>query len=773
MARRYWLAGLTVTLVAGVLLAGSPARSAETVADREAKGPMTLQAFDLNDVRLGEGPCLAAQEANRKYLALLDSDRLLYTFRQNAGLPAPGQPLGGWEAPSCEVRGHFIGHYLSACALLYASTGDAALKAKADAMVAELARCQDALGGGYLSAYPAEFLDRLERLERVTWAPLYVTHKIMAGLLDMYQYAGNQQALAVLTKLAAYYGARADKLSEYQMERVLTVEFGGMSEVLHNLYGISGEPAHLRLAQRYDQAAFLGPLALERDNLTRLHGNTQIPKICGAARHYELTGDERYRTITRFFWECVVNTRTYATGGTTLAEVWGEPKALAATLGVNNQECCKTHNLLKVTRSLIRWTANPTYADYYERAFFNGILGTQRADTGQLLYYVPLASGLAKQWGTPYDSFWCCYGTGVESFAKLGDSIFFHDPDGIYVNLFVAATVSWRERGLRLEQVTRFPAEEGTTLVLHLDRPSTFALNVRVPYWVGPAVTVTVNGQAQAVQARPTSYLRLARTWSDGDRVEVRLPMSLHAAPMPDDPELVAVMYGPLVLAGLDPAPGTCFLADPTDPAQWVEKLPDAPLVFQTKAGILPTPLRLIPWYQVIDEKYGIYWTVTKAGSAKHQAILAEEEARRQREARTVDRVRVGHDESERQHNLQGEKHGAGPYGDRYWRHAPDGGWFGWDLKVLPEVPMVLCCTYWGSDVPPRAFDVLVDGERLATQELNSNKPGCFIEVEYAIPAALTRGKEMISVRFQGHPGNTAGGVFGCAVLRAVAPTGQ
>ena len=464
-----------------------------------------------------------------------------------------------------------------------------------------------------------------------------------------------------------------------------------------------------------------------------------------------------------------MNTRTYATGGTTLAEVWGEPNALAATLGVNNQECCKTHNLLKVTRSLIRWTADPTYADYYERAFFNGILGTQRADTGQMLYYVPLASGLSKQWGTPYDSFWCCYGTGVETFAKLGDSLFFHDADSPTVNLFVAATVAWRERGLRLEQVTRFPEEEGTTLVLHLDQPATFALKVRIPYWVNPGATVQINGQAQTVAAKPGSYLRLQRTWSDGDRVEVRLPMALHAAPMPDDPELVAAMYGPLVLAGLNPAPGTCVFADPTDPAQWLEKLPDGPLRFQTTDKGPTPPLRLIPWYQVVDEPYGVYWIVTREGSVKHQAILAEAEVRRQREARTVDRVLVGNEESERQHKLQGEKHAAGPHGDRHWRHAPDG-WFGWDLQVLPDAPMVLCCTYWGSDVPPRTFDVLVGGEKIATQQLNSDRPGSYIDIEYAIPEALTRGKTAVAVRFQAHPGNTAGGVFGCAILRPAKP---
>lgn len=725
---------------------------------------MVVQPFDLKDVRLGDGVCRTAQEANRRYLHELDFDRLLWTFRKNAGLPTPGQPLGGWEAPDCEVRGHFVGHYLSACALMYASTGDEALKAKADALVRELGKCQDALGNGYLSAYPESFLDRLEAMDRVTWAPLYVIHKIMAGLLDMYRLAGNQQALDMLKRMAAYFKRRADRLTDYQMERMLTVEFGGMSEVLHNLYAVTRDPAHLELAHRYDQAGFLGPLALERDNLSHIHGNTQIPKICGAARHYELTGDTRYRTITRFFWDRVVKTRTYATGGTTLAEVWPEPNALANTLGVNNQECCKTHNMLKVTRYLFTWTADPAYADYYERAFFNGILGTQRADNGQLIYYVPLATGHTKQWGTPYDSFWCCYGTGIESFAKLGDSIYFHDDAGIYVNLFIASTVHWREKGLRLEQKTRFPQEEGTTFVIHLEQPARFALKVHVPYWATRGATAKVNGKPVAADARPSSYLTLDRRWSDGDRVEVSLPMALHVHPMPDDPELVAVMYGPLVLAGLTADPETYVLGNPRRPEEWVVRTNAGALTFEMKAQ--RGPVKLVPWYQIVDEPYGVYWVVTPEGSERHQRIQAAEEARRQRAARVVDEVIVGDAASEQAHNLQGERTQSGPYGTRHWRHAVDGGWFSWDLKVLPDQPVVLACTYWGSDVGARQFDVLVEGTVVGTEVLNNRKPGQFFDVEYRLPEELTRGKEKVTVRFQGRPGNFAGGVFGCAILK-------
>ncbi|MGQ9730320.1 MAG: beta-L-arabinofuranosidase domain-containing protein [Candidatus Zipacnadales bacterium] len=370
---------------------------------QEMTVPMKLQAFDLRDVTLEDGPCLVAREANRKYLLELDPERLLHAFRVNAGLPSGAEPLGGWEAPHVDVRGHFTGHYLSACALMYRSTGDKELKRRGDYLVAELAKVQERLGGGYLSAFPEEFLDRLETRNRVPWVPLYVIHKIMAGLYDMYTLAQNKPALNVLVKMADYYKARADRLTDFEFEQMLQTEFGGMSEVLHNLYGLTGNPNHLTLANRYDQAAFLGPLALHRDNLSFLHGNTQIPKICGAARRYELTGEDIYRDITEFFWHRVVETRCYATGGTTSGEHWPEPNRLAETLSATNQECCKTHNMLKVTRYLIRWTADPKYADYYERAFWNGIMGTNHPETGQLIYYVPLATGHRKVFGQPYD----------------------------------------------------------------------------------------------------------------------------------------------------------------------------------------------------------------------------------------------------------------------------------------------------------------------------------------------------------------------------------
>lgn len=731
-----------------------------------------IRAFDMHQVRLEPGLFRVAQEATRRYLHELDPERLLYAFRVNAGLPAPGEPLGGWERPDCEVRGHFVGHYLSACGLMYASTGDEALRDRALYMVGELAKCQKALGGQYLSAYPESFFDRLESMADVPWAAYYTIHKIMAGLLDAYQYCHSEQALDVLLGMARYFGARTGRLPIYQMDRVLTVEFGGMSEVLHNLYAVTGDPEHLELAHRFDRAEFLGPLALGHDNLSRIHANTHIPEICGAARRYEVTGEPAYREIVTFFWDRVVNTRTYATGGCSSGEMWPDPGCLAGTLGPNTQECCTTHNMLKVTRYLYRWTGDPRYAEFTERALLNGILGTNRADTGQMIYYVPLSTGHTKAFGTPNDSFWCCYGTGIESFSKLNDSIYFHDDHGLYVAQFIASTLDWHARGLRVEQRTRFPEEESTELRFRTDRRQRFTLHVRVPRWARGGVSIAVNGGRIQASAEPGSYLSLEREWADGDRVRVRMPMALHVETLPDDPETGAILYGPVVLAGLT-SRATYFVANPDDVAAWVHPVAgDAPLVFSADApnGQADERLNLIPWYRVVDEPYGVYWTMTREGSPTHRRILDEERAERQRQARVVDTIAIGDEANEREHNLQGEATASGSHLGRAWRHAAPGGWWSWDLAVPADEPAVLCCDYWGSESGRRTFDILIDGTTLATQTLLNDAPGRFFSVEYPIPVEATRGKDRVTVRIVPHEGNIAGGLFGCAVLRAAKP---
>src|SRR5512140_2127716 len=463
-----------------------------------AQGPR-VHPFDLQQVRLLDGPIKVAAEQNRAFLHSLELDRLLHTFRLTAGLPTSATPLGGWEEPKVELRGHFTGHFLSVCALMYASVGDEVLKAKADTLVAELAKCQDKLGSGYLSAYPEEFIDRVETTGKV-WAPWYTLHKMYHGLIDVYVYTGNKQALDVVKKMAAWAKKRIDRLSDEQMQKMLKTEFGGMSESLFNLYAITHDPDHLALAKRFEKRSFLDPLQDQVDKLRGLHANTHIPQAIGAARGYELTGEDRYWTISTFFWNQIVHARSYVTGGTSNGEHWGsEPYHLASQLGPSTEESCCSYNMLKLTSHLFSWYPDPEYAEYYERTYFNSILPTQDTQTGMLMYYKPLGSGWYKTFGSPRNSFWCCTGTGVESFGRLASDIYYHDGNSIFVNLFIPSELRWEEKGLTLRQETNFPEMASTRLTMRMKQPTALALKIRIPKWAGAGTRVKINGKVLEV----------------------------------------------------------------------------------------------------------------------------------------------------------------------------------------------------------------------------------------------------------------------------------
>jgi uncharacterized protein len=590
------------------------------------KVPWTVRPFPMHQVRLGEGPCKLAMEADRQYLRSLPPDRLLHTFRINAGIASPAQPLGGWEAPDCELRGHYAGgHYLSACALMYASTGDEELKANANTVVAELAKCQEALKSGYLSAFPIDFFDRLRERQRV-WAPFYTIHKIIAGHLDMYVHCGNQQALDVAEKMAGWTAGYTQSLSYEHMQRVLGTEYGGMGEVLANLYAVTGKEHYLEVAQRFDHQQFFDPLAAHRDELKGIHANTHIPQVIAAARIYELTGDRRYRDIAEYFWDEVVSERSYCTGGTSNHESWNtDPGKLAAELSTNTTEDCCAYNMMKLTRHLFGWSADARLMDYYERALFNHRLGTINPQDGTMMYYLPLASGYWKTFGKPFDAFWCCTGTGSEEYANLVDTIYFHDDESLYVNLYVDSQLEWPEKGIHVRQETRFPEQEGSTFTISARNPVQMSVRLRIPYWARGG-SVKINGSPLAAFASPSSYLILDRVWRSGDKIELSLPMGLHIWPMPDDHTIQAAMYGPVVLAGrfdavskdmmygdYQPKPTDQLkvpdvVADPAKPTAWLQPDAKQPLTFQAVGQA--SPLTLVPLYRIIDERYAVYWKV-------------------------------------------------------------------------------------------------------------------------------------------------------------------
>ena len=629
VSRRVFLtAGAAATLVTAHRI---PAALGAAPGQTPARSLERLQPFPLSAVRLGPGRLNQEAQINARYVDSLSAERMLYSFRATAGITPRGAPYGGWEDPKCELRGHFSGgHYLSALALAAATSGNSDFRSRANAMVASLAECQTKIGTGYLSAYPPELFERLARGQEV-WAPFYTYHKILAGLLDVYELSDNTEALQVAEGMAQWAGVYFQGMSTEQRQRILRTEYGGMNESLVNLAAITGQERYLHYASIFEQPGILDPLAERRDELQGLHANTNIPKVIGAARRYEVTGELRYRQIAEYFLDEVLTARSYAIGNTSLDEHWKTPPAqLQGSLGWHNAECCVAYNLMKLERLVFGWTGNARWMDEYERSLVNCRLGTQQSG-GLKQYFFPLAAGYWRAYNSAEDSFWCCTGTGAEEFAKLTDTIFFHRGNDLYVNQFIAATLDWKEQGISVEQVTKFPEEPGTTLKIRSSRPTPRTLHIRIPYWTTSEARVEINGRPLEAVADPGSYLAIRRAWRDGDVVSVHLPMTLRQESLPGDESVTALLYGPMVLAadmGPGPADGPQRVirgrptapddlppaaplprtdAGSTDAAEsWVERESKGPLRF--KAAGADKRHALLPLYQIQEQRYSVYW---------------------------------------------------------------------------------------------------------------------------------------------------------------------
>ncbi|MDI1461395.1 glycoside hydrolase family 127 protein [Catellatospora sp. KI3] len=570
---------------------------------------VSVYPFPLSAVTLLAGPFLSNAGRTQSYLGFLDADRLLHTFRLNYGLSSSAAACGGWESPTTELRGHSMGHVLTALAQAYANTGTTSYKTKGDYLVAQLATCQArattvGFNTGYLSAFPESFIDRVEARQSV-WAPYYTLHKIMAGLLDMHLLTGNAQALTVLTAMASWVKFRNDRLTLTQRQNMMDTEFGGMNEVLANLYQLTGNAAHLAAAQQFDHAEVFDPLAANTDALNNYHANTQIPKAIGAIREYHATGTTRYLDIARNFWDIVVGHHTYAIGGNSNGEYFKAPDRIASELSDSTAECCNVYNMLKLSRQLFFTNPNRAdYMDYYEKALYNQLLGAQNPNSshGFHSYYIPLRAGGIKTYSNDYDNFTCCHGTGMETNTKYVDSIYFNSGDSLYVNLFIASQLNWAAKGITVRQDTTFP--EAPSSKLTITGAGTFTLKVRVPAWAAGA-TVKVNGTTQS-GVTPGSYTSINRVWASGDVVDISLPMTLTRESTPDSSTTQAVKYGPIVLAG---AYGTTNLtALPTLTASSLAAT-STPLQFTATAST--GAVTLFPFYKMHGQRYTVYWNVT------------------------------------------------------------------------------------------------------------------------------------------------------------------
>ncbi|MEX2315542.1 MAG: beta-L-arabinofuranosidase domain-containing protein [Pirellulales bacterium] len=613
--------------------------------------PPTVKFFPLSDVRLLDGPFKQAQDADRTYMLKYDIDRLLAPFRKEAGLEPKAEPYADWERIG--MAGHAGGHYLSAAAQLYASTGDPEIKKRLDYMVAELAECQRALGDGYVGGIPNSVAawDRMAAgtLQVSTgfringlWVPWYNLHKTFAGLRDAWLVAGNAQARDVLIRLTDWCDGLTSNLFDEQMQQMLDVEHGGMNEVLADVSEIAGDKKYLALAKRFSHRKILEPLLAKQDALDGLHANTTVPKVVGYARIGELAGDQTWIDAGRFFWGDVVNRRSAALGGHGVKGLF-QPVKDFSTMMTSHEglETCGTHNMLRLSEQLYRLDADVKYAEYYERALFNNILSSQHPDTGDFVWYTPLRPRGNRVYSQAEVNFWCCVGTGMQSHSKHGRFIYAQADDGLYVNLFIASELTWPERKLKLRQETKFPDEPRTRLVVSLEAPSKWTMHVRCPGWVRKGeCKIKVNGEPWPGEAAPASYVAIDRQWRDGDRVDVELPMHTALVRLPDGTDYVAVVHGPIVLGAKVDDPdlarqveernplnhvsavrmlpieeGPKFVGSEAAVIAGIEPVADQPLTFTARRVIRPdafSSLTLVPFFRVHDTRYMVYWPIDK-----------------------------------------------------------------------------------------------------------------------------------------------------------------
>jgi len=761
------------------------------------------ELFPLAAVRLGPGPFLDAQTTNLNYLMAMEPDRLLAPFLREAGLQ-PRQPsYGNWE--STGLDGHMGGHYLSALALMYASSGDQESLRRLNYFVAELKRAQQANGDGYLGGIPggrqawrdiaAGKLEADNFSVNGKWVPWYNLHKVYAGLRDAYRYAGNEDAKAMLVQLSDWALALSSKLSPQQMQAMLSSEHGGMNEIFVDVAEMTGDRKYLDLALAFSHQAVLQPLARGHDQLTGLHANTQIPKVIGFKRIADMTGRKDMGEAARFFWQTVVDKRSVAIGGNSVKEHFHSIDDFEPMVHeVEGPETCNTYNMLKLTGMLFGSEQKGSYGDYYERALYNHILSSQRPEGG-FVYFTPMRPNHYHVYSQVDKGMWCCVGSGIESHAKYGEFIYAHDKDSLFVNLFVASTLDWKEKGIRISQATTFPDADTTQLTV--DGDGRFAMKIRYPAWVAPGrMEVMVNGRAVRIDARPGSYATIERAWRKGDRVDVRLPMTTHLEKMPGRSNYYAVLHGPVVLAARTRMPGddqlryladdsrmghiasgpTCplasapmFVSDSADFIARFKPVAGKPLTF-TAPGLVHGAdgprTEFIPFFRLHESRYTMYWQHATPGGLKVQqaANAANEADRIALNARTIDRVAPGEQQPESDHFFKGEGSEAGINNGRHWRHATK--WFSYELNDPKKEARVLRLTFARVDAG-RQFDVLVNGQVLAKVTLAADAKDEIYTLDYPIPDAMrATAQGRLRVRFEAGPGSVAGGLYGLRLLR-------
>ncbi|MDD4991006.1 MAG: glycoside hydrolase family 127 protein [Paludibacter sp.] len=767
--------------------------------------------FPLGEVSLLDGPFKHAQDLNIQTLLKYDVDRLLAPYRKEAGLPSKSISYQNWIG----LDGHIGGHYLSALAISYAAMGDTACKRRMDYMVDELKACQEAntltyltWGVGYCGGVPnsnalwSTFKTGNLKGYRNAWVPWYNLHKTYAGLRDAWNYGGSETARKMFLMFCDWGVQICSELTDAQMEAMLQIEHGGMNEIFADAYQMTGDVKYINCARRFSHKVFLDKLGKRIDNLDNVHANTQIPKIIGFQRIAELTHDSLYNTAGHFFWETVTGTRSLALGGNSRREAF--PSAVGCNDYLNmpeGPESCNTNNMLKLTEDLFRVQPLAKYADYYERALYNHILSTQHPLHGGFVYFTPARPRHYRVYSAPNVAMWCCVGTGMENHGKYAEFIYSHTNDSVFVNLFIASQLNWKEKGVRIKQETAFPDEERTTLTINTALPTHFKLLIRHPAWI-PAgkLKLLINSKEVIIDSQPSTYISLDRIWNNGDVVTLLLPMHTTIEPMPNVPNYIAIMHGPILLGAktgtedmkglvaddsrwghiangsllpLDKAP--IIVADQNTISSSIVPVKGKPMTFRASGLFVnkkDKSLTLEPFFRIHDSRYMMYWMVLSKKQYQKvvDSLAVAQKVALELEARTVDKVAPGEQQPEVDHKAATINSDKGNSHNEFWRSAKKGGCISYSMLTQNQSNLSLMVRYWGNEKGNKTFDILIDGVKLKTEDIVGkwNKSE-FVNVEYLIPNSLTTGKDAVIVKFQpvsDNPKNEVGALFYVRVLK-------
>ena len=788
------------TISRGLLMALMLSSATGTVC---AQDRLYADEFPLGDVTLLDGPLKKARDLNINTLLKYDCDRLLAPYLKEAGLTPKGKSYPNWDG----LDGHVGGHYLTAMAI-NAATGDKECQKRMEYFISELQACADAnaknhpaWGKGYVGGVPGS--DRIWGNFKKgnfgpyygAWVPFYNIHKMYAGLRDAWVYCGNEQAKQLFLGFCDWAIDLTAGLTDAQVERALDTEHGGMNEVLADAYAITGEQKYLDVARRFSHRRLLNPLMQRRDILDNMHANTQVPKVIGFERIAELGGDEAYHTAGAYFWDIVTGERTLAFGGNSRREHFPSKEACQDFVqDIDGPESCNTNNMMKLTEDLHRRNPEARFADYYEVAMFNHILSTQHPEHGGYVYFTSARPRHYRNYSAPNEAMWCCVGTGMENHGKYGQFVYTHHANALYVNLFVASELNWKEKGLKLRQETQFPYAE-TSRITITQSPNTkqpIPIMVRYPGWVKPGqFSVKVNGKPVSIVTGPASYVTIDRQWKKGDVVDIQFPMHNSVKYLPNMPQYIALMHGPIMLAMKTGTEDLAMLiADDSRFGQLAvgKKLPidQAPILVNKDVESIANQLQpiagkplhfnlttkmvneirneLMPFFELHDSRYMMYWLALSEDSYKdYLTNLAKQEQERQAlEARTTDKVQPGEQQPESDHFMETDNSTVGNTNDVFFRDARDGHYFSYLMQTGGKTDLSLRLKYWGvGDWKNPEFDIFVDDALVTTVNLvGKYRTSQFKFEEYPIPAELLKGKKQIRVKFVAKPHKQVGEIY-------------